>query len=157
MDLPRPITVQRGISKVECGDTNFTFAPEPVIERYVDEAELVISHDGIGSVMLAAASARPLIVMPRSADLGEAVDDHQRAFAEELAMMGIAAVVKNADELRGAVSRRTEPGPEQVPTQSQLLTDLSDYLRASVSAGHLPEGGTRGVQRTAVGNPSRRG
>jgi UDP-N-acetylglucosamine--N-acetylmuramyl-(pentapeptide) pyrophosphoryl-undecaprenol N-acetylglucosamine transferase len=139
VDLPKPITVQRGVSTVEFGETCFDFAPASAIARSVLQAELVVSHAGIGSVMLAVASARRLIVMPRSAAFGEAIDDHQRAFAEELAARGI-AVVDTTEDLRDVVSRVTEIDPAPAPPPSQLVPELRSYLTTVTGVRNVHQG-----------------
>jgi UDP-N-acetylglucosamine transferase subunit ALG13 len=54
------------------------------MERALDDARVVVSHGGPATIMLALQRGRRPIVVPRRADLGEHVDDHQVAFARRL-------------------------------------------------------------------------
>jgi len=48
------------------------------------EARVVVGHAGIGTILTAQRLGRPLIVMPRRADLGEHRNEHQRATARHV-------------------------------------------------------------------------
>lgn len=54
----------------------------------VEAARLVVTHAGIGSVGQAAMMNKPVIVVPRKADLGEAGDNHQWTTAKQLEQEG---------------------------------------------------------------------
>jgi UDP-N-acetylglucosamine transferase subunit ALG13 len=53
-------------------------------ERFA-AADLVIAHAGMGTILSALSHGKPLLVMPRRADLGEHRNDHQMATARHLA------------------------------------------------------------------------
>jgi UDP-N-acetylglucosamine--N-acetylmuramyl-(pentapeptide) pyrophosphoryl-undecaprenol N-acetylglucosamine transferase len=53
-------------------------------------ADIVISHAGTGSALANVAAGRFAVVASRSAEFGEAGDDHQRQLADELAARGLA-------------------------------------------------------------------
>lgn len=46
------------------------------------EAALIIAHAGMGSIITAMTYHKPIVIMPRRADLGEQRNDHQLATAE---------------------------------------------------------------------------
>lgn len=50
----------------------------------VEQARLVVSHAGIGTVLTAQRLATPVVLMPRRADRGEHRNDHQLATAKSL-------------------------------------------------------------------------
>lgn len=50
----------------------------------LDEAQIVISHGGAGSVFDTLRRNKPLIVLPRKQDLGEHLDDHQQELVDIL-------------------------------------------------------------------------
>jgi len=54
----------------------------------IDEAAVVVSHGGPGTIMLALSAGKRPIVVPRMSKLGEHVDDHQPAFVRRLATEG---------------------------------------------------------------------
>jgi UDP-N-acetylglucosamine transferase subunit ALG13 len=72
--------------------------PAPVLERAVRDADVVISHAGVGSALVALEAGRCPVLVPRDAGRGEHVDDHQLQIADELARRGL-AVVRSPEQL----------------------------------------------------------
>ncbi|TMK63251.1 MAG: glycosyltransferase family 28 [Actinobacteria bacterium] len=62
------------------------------------EADVVVSHAGIGSALDVMDAGRMPLLVPRRPNLGEHVDDHQFLMARELARRGLAHV-RHAEEL----------------------------------------------------------
>ncbi len=50
-------------------------------KRRFDEAELIISHAGMGTILMALLRGKPILVMPKRASLGEHRSEHQVATA----------------------------------------------------------------------------
>jgi len=55
-------------------------APQALNELMV-EAELIVAHAGMGSIISALLHAKPIVIMPRSGVLGEHRSEHQQATA----------------------------------------------------------------------------
>jgi UDP-N-acetylglucosamine--N-acetylmuramyl-(pentapeptide) pyrophosphoryl-undecaprenol N-acetylglucosamine transferase len=66
------------------------FMPEPALREAVESADVVISHAGIGSALMALDSGKLPILVPRLERYGEHVDDHQEQIAAELGRRGLA-------------------------------------------------------------------
>ncbi|MEM6487156.1 MAG: glycosyltransferase [Pseudomonadota bacterium] len=47
-------------------------------------AELIVAHAGMGSIISALSLAKPIVIMPRRAELGEHRNDHQMATARQM-------------------------------------------------------------------------
>lgn len=60
------------------------FVPPSQVAVLMNEAELIVSHAGMGSVLTALRYQRPILIMPRKASLGEHRNDHQMATARWL-------------------------------------------------------------------------
>lgn len=71
--------------------------------RRIAQADLIIAHAGVGTIMSCLSSRRKLIVVPRSKVHGEHVDDHQFEIAEEFARKGYLLAADNYDALKSAV------------------------------------------------------
>jgi UDP-N-acetylglucosamine transferase subunit ALG13 len=66
-------------------------SPQECIEQ-MTAAEAVVAHAGIGTILTALELGKPLLVMPRRADLGEHRNDHQLATARRFAALGRVSV-----------------------------------------------------------------
>lgn len=67
--------------------------------RVVQEARLIISHAGIGSILSAMDFNKPIIIFPRLAKLKEHRNDHQIATAKAMKERNYAYVAYNQQEL----------------------------------------------------------
>lgn len=68
-------------------------------ERLCTEAELLVAHAGMGSILTALENGTPVLVMPRRGALRETRNDHQVATAKALSAQGRVMVAMDEDEL----------------------------------------------------------
>jgi UDP-N-acetylglucosamine transferase subunit ALG13 len=68
--------------------------------RIFDQARLIISHAGMGSIVSALTKAKPIIVIPRKAALGEHRDDHQVDSARKMEALGYVPVAYDEAQLK---------------------------------------------------------
>jgi UDP-N-acetylglucosamine transferase subunit ALG13 len=68
-------------------------------------AQVVVAHAGMGTILTALELGKPLILMPRRADLGEHRNDHQSDTAAEMARLSNVTVVETSEALCVALNR----------------------------------------------------
>jgi UDP-N-acetylglucosamine--N-acetylmuramyl-(pentapeptide) pyrophosphoryl-undecaprenol N-acetylglucosamine transferase len=78
-----------------------TVLPEKDLRKACRQADLIVTHAGIGSALMALESGKTPILVSRSRIHGEHIDDHQQYIATELARRGL-AVHAAVNELDGA-------------------------------------------------------
>lgn len=66
------------------------FIPAEELYRAFDEADVVVTHAGVGSVLSALKHGKIPVVLPRLSAFRETTDDHQLEFAEMVAERGLA-------------------------------------------------------------------
>lgn len=76
----------------------------------VSEATLMVAHAGMGSIITALEANKPIVVLPRRADLNEHRNDHQLATAKRFASLGVIHVAFDVQELVEHLSRLLEGG-----------------------------------------------
>jgi UDP-N-acetylglucosamine transferase subunit ALG13 len=109
----------------------------------VERAEVVIAHAGMGSIITALELGKPILVMPRRADLGEHRNDHQLATARRFHQQGRIAVAFDEHELVDSLNnlhrihRPRRLGSGASPT---LLERIRSFIecRNSKSAAQTP-------------------
>jgi UDP-N-acetylglucosamine transferase subunit ALG13 len=102
----------------------------------VFEAEVVITHAGMGTMLTALELGTPLLIMPRRGQLKETRNDHQFGTARAFADAGRAAVAWDDGELRGALlalDALTAPAPIASHASFRLLTCLRRFIRPQES------------------------
>ena len=65
------------------------FLSPPVFREKLENANLVVAHAGMGTILSALDLGKRLIVLPRLGRLGETRNDHQVATAKRLKSMGL--------------------------------------------------------------------
>lgn len=84
--LPCEVLIQKGHSPYRPKNTNyFDFVPRNVFMEYLRKAEVVVSHAGIGTIILCREEGVPLLILPRRKRYGEHMNDHQLEIARVLA------------------------------------------------------------------------
>jgi UDP-N-acetylglucosamine transferase subunit ALG13 len=95
----------------QIGDTDWqpshigwcNFLQPPEFTRRFAEAEVVVAHAGMGTILSALQWEKPLLVMPRRASLGEQRNEHQLATAHHLSELDKINVAMDEIELRASL------------------------------------------------------
>jgi UDP-N-acetylglucosamine transferase subunit ALG13 len=96
----RDVFAQIGPSKLQPRHIEHArfISPEECAER-IRTANAIVAHAGMGTILTALELGKPLLVMPRRAELGEHRNDHQVATAQRFAAQGRVNVVFDEREL----------------------------------------------------------
>jgi UDP-N-acetylglucosamine transferase subunit ALG13 len=87
--LPDEVVIQRGYSRYRPLNTDsFDFVPMEKAIEYLRGARLVVSHAGIGTIMLCKEYGIPILILPRRKRYQEHMNDHQMEIARELEKRG---------------------------------------------------------------------
>jgi len=97
--------VQHGSSRPLDGAENLDLLPRDGLLDLLRGADLVLTQGGPGGIMDSRACGTVPIVVPRLARLQEVVDDHQVAFARQLARGGLVVVAESEADLHAALDR----------------------------------------------------
>ena len=132
LELDEELVVQHGLSTIRCaGATEFDYLPFDRVLEYVCEARAIVTHAGVGSVMLALANEKRPIVMARRHRFGEAVDDHQVELAARLEAAGLVSVVEDGADLAERLAGTAGP-PVLDPGEPWLGAALGTYLASQL-------------------------
>jgi UDP-N-acetylglucosamine transferase subunit ALG13 len=133
VSIDEPFVVQHGTSTIrprqaECVD----FLDFPDFIELVREARVVVTHAGVGSIITAITERKRPIVFPRRASHGEAVDDHQVAFARRTGELGLVTLVEDAELLAPAIADHAAAAPVLTPGRSAIEVELRSYLQECI-------------------------
>lgn len=114
-----------------------SLSPTAFAQR-LEEAQLVVAHAGMGTIIGALELAKPIIVMPRRADLGEHRNNHQLATAAKLQEAGMVRVAEDAEQLAATLDAWQDHGETDehesqttalaASASPQLLQAVSDFI-----------------------------
>ena len=129
-----PFVIQHGHSSA-IGRPNcelVDFLPFETMVETVRRARVVVTHAGVGTVMVALSNGKRPVVVPRLKSFGEAVDDHQLQLGRRFAQAGFVTLAET--ELALAAALRHEQEAATVPTATNALShDLRGFLERIVS------------------------
>jgi UDP-N-acetylglucosamine transferase subunit ALG13 len=84
-------------------------------DRMLREADLFVCQGGCGAIMAAVRQGMIPVAMPRLAEFGEVVNDHQVELVGELAGKGLLVPAWNASDLPSAIKRARDQQREPRP------------------------------------------
>lgn len=126
------VFAQIGDSELAPRHIEFVRRLEPAaFRRRVEQAKVVVAHAGTGSIFAALQAGKPIVVMPRRAELRETRNDHQLATAQRLCPRLKAQVAANEQQLSAWLDRVDDlTALEQLGpyAPSQLTGAIRDFL-----------------------------
>ncbi len=107
------------------------YVTQEEFSSYLNEARLVITHGGAGSVIKSLNLGKKTIAVTRLKKYGEHIDDHQIQIASVLEKQGLIKSVKEMSELEAAIkffdnhelSKKQEESDE-IPSIVQMIDDF---------------------------------
>ena len=109
------------------------FLSPPDFQSKAREAQVLIAHAGMGSILTALEFGKPIVVMPRRAHLGEHRNDHQWATVNHLGKHVGVVVAADEGELLEQLGRLNELR-STIEARSEQYTHLLDFLRGAIEA-----------------------
>mgnify|MGYP002724790477 CR=1 FL=1 len=83
---PSEVVMQSAVYEVEPQFTHYQLIPSDEFNRLINEAEVVVTHSGVNSIITCMNLYKPLVIVPRLHKFGEHVDNHQVEIAELMAV-----------------------------------------------------------------------
>jgi len=116
-------------------------------QRYIDRADGLISHAGIGTISAALKHRKPLLVMPRMKRYGEHVNDHQVATARKFEQLGLVLAAYEPTQLFEKLKAlKTFVPPRRIAQPDLVAARISSFLDA-LADSKCPAAATRSEQR----------
>ena len=104
------------------------FLQPPEFKRRFNEASLIISHAGMGTILSALCYGKPILVVPKRASLGEHRSEHQVATARRMSELGLVHMAADEVELRGMLDHLESIQPVR-PIAPHAPSGFTDRLR----------------------------
>ena len=121
------VVVQAGFTKYKTEKMNiFDMKSQEVIENLVDEANVVITHGGVGSILLALKKHKKVIAVPRLHEYGEHVNNHQRQIVDIFSKKGYLIGIQNVEDLPEALKQIKDFNPMEYQSDNQKMIKLID-------------------------------
>lgn len=128
--IQEEVIVQAGITSFESKNMRiFDYILMEDFQRYIEEASLIITHAGVGSILTALKAHKPIIAAARESSYKEHVNDHQKEilnlFEEEKYILGL----HDFDRLDILYKlSKTFQVKEYVSTQMDIVSSIRSYI-----------------------------
>jgi len=97
-----------------------TMSPEEYQRRFA-QADLIVAHAGMGTIIAALESGKPMLMLPRLASLRESRNDNQVGTARHFSKLGLFEVVESEFDIAARLDH--------------MLANLESYRRARAESG----------------------
>ena len=102
--IDEEVIVQAGFTKYESKKMRiFDMIPKLDLDEFVERADLVITHGGVGSIIMALNKNKKVIAVPRLHEYGEHVNNHQRQIIKVFSEKGYLIGVQNVEDMPEAL------------------------------------------------------
>lgn len=119
------VIVQAGCTKYESKDMEmFDLIPTDELSKLVSEADLIITHGGVGSIMMGVRNNKKVIGAPRLKKYGEHVNDHQVEIIDEFADLGYILPLKDFNILGKLLTKAKKFQPKQFKSNTNNFVQL---------------------------------
>lgn len=107
-------------------------------QKHFDQASVIVSHVGMGTIISGLTQGKPMVLMPRQAKLSEHRNDHQIATARKFERFDLIDIANDTSQLFAQLNMRLMSNEDHSKTHlnvsEQLENRLQDFLN-NVKAG----------------------
>ena len=129
-NIKEDVVVQKGYTKFESQDmTIYNQISLDKMAKLIDEADLVITHGGVGSIITAIEKNKKVIAVPRLKQYKEHVNNHQLDIIKSFDELGYIIGLNNVKELENALKnvKHFEPKP-YIKNTGKILQLIEDFI-----------------------------
>lgn len=128
--IKEKVIVQAGYTKYESKNMEiFDYVSKNQLEKYIEEASLIITHAGVGTIFDCLKKGKKIIAVPRLSKYREHNNDHQLQIVEEFSKEGFILPIYEMDELEDALKKIKKFKPNKYESNNQNMLELiSNYI-----------------------------
>lgn len=124
------VIVQAGYTKYISENMEiFDFISNEELNKLQDDANLIITHGGVGSIISSIKKCKKVIAIPRLHEFGEHVNDHQKDIVNLFSEKGYIIGIEEIDDLENAILESEKFSPlEYKRNNEKMLNIISDFI-----------------------------
>ncbi len=99
------------------------------LEKFQDEADLIITHGGVGSIVSSIQKGKKVIAVPRMHEYGEHVNNHQKEIVKDFNDKGYIIGIEKVEDLKQAIIKMRNFNPKKYQSNNEkMLKIISDFI-----------------------------
>ena len=127
------VLVQAGYTKYKSKNMEiFKSVSSDRLEELMEEASLIITHGGVGSILTALKHHKKVIATPRLSKYNEHTNDHQKQIVEEFGRLGYILPLKDLTKLDKILEKSKTFKPKDFKSNNENFKELiTSYIEES--------------------------
>lgn len=128
--IQEEVIVQAGYTKYESKNMKIIdFLPSEELEKLEQQANCIITHGGVGSIIGSIEKGKKVIAVPRLKQYGEHVNDHQLDIVESFDALGYIIGITDVSQLENALQRVDTFEPKKyIPNTGKIINIIQDFI-----------------------------
>lgn len=128
--IQEKVIVQAGYTKYSSNDMQILdFISNEELDKLQQQADLIITHGGVGSILQSIKKGKKVIAIPRLSEYQEHVNDHQKEIVELFNQKGYILGIQGIEELEKAIRQEKEFKPKKYQTNNeQMLKIVEEFI-----------------------------
>ena len=128
--ITEKVIVQAGRTKYESKDMEiYSLMPEEKLAELMKKSDLVITHGGVGSIVMALKMGKKVIAVPRLSEFGEHINDHQIQIIDSFNSQEFLIGITELKDLEEALKRSKEFKPKKFESKTEHMINLiEDFI-----------------------------
>ncbi len=128
--INQEVIVQAGYTKYKSQNMKiFDLIPKEELEKYQKEADYIITHGGVGSIITSIKLGKKVIAVARNAKYGEHVNNHQEEIVELFNKKGYIIGIRDINDLSGAIEKIENFTPKEYKLNNKkMLNIIENYI-----------------------------
>lgn len=130
-NINEEVIVQAGFTKYKSNKMKiFDLTPKENLEKLIKQANLIITHAGVGSIEMSLEQNKKVIAVPRLKKYGEHVNDHQKEIEGEFNKRGWIVGIDDVSELNSALKKVKKfiPKKYEKPKNDKIIYIIKTFI-----------------------------
>ena len=128
--IKEEVVVQAGYTKFESKKMKvFGLVPKEELEKLQQQANLIITHGGVGSIISSIEKGKKVIAVPRMHEYGEHVNNHQKEIVKDFNDKGYIIGIEKVEDLKQAIIKSKDFEPKKYqPNNEKMLEIIENFI-----------------------------
>lgn len=129
-NIKEEVVVQKGYTKFESKNMELFDAISPdKLNDFIENADIVITHGGVGSIITSITKGKKVIAVPRLKEYKEHVNNHQKDIIESFNEMGYIIGIQDVSKLKNALKKVKDFKPRKyVKNTGNIIKIVEDFI-----------------------------
>ena len=128
--IKEEVIAQVGYTKFESKNMKiFDLIPKEKLEKLQEEANLIITHGGVGSIISSIEKGKKVIAVPRLHEYEEHVNNHQKEIVKDFNDKGYIIGIENVEDLKKAIIKLKDFTPKEYKHNNEkMLKIIEEFI-----------------------------